>query len=88
MASLIQLREKGQLTLPAEVRADLGLKAGDLLILTHRDDEIVLVRQQSAADPARGLLARFAQYREPDATEESEWIASRIAETADDYDKA
>jgi len=38
----VRLREKGQITLPAEVRRKFGLNENDELILTIRGDEIVL----------------------------------------------
>jgi AbrB family looped-hinge helix DNA binding protein len=37
MSTVISLDKKGRTTLPEEVRAELGLKAGDLLILERTD---------------------------------------------------
>ena len=39
---IVRLRQKGQITLPVEVRRKLGLVEDDELILTIEDDRIVL----------------------------------------------
>lgn len=41
---LVQLSPRGQLTLPSEVRASLGLTGGDTLVVTVEDGRIVLTR--------------------------------------------
>jgi antitoxin PrlF len=54
------LTSKGQMTLPAAVRAQLGLEAGDQLLVSVMDaDTIVLKRPAAASAPSlRGLLPR------------------------------
>jgi antitoxin PrlF len=54
------LTTKGQMTLPAAVRAQLGLEAGDQLQVAVVDaDTIVLKRQPTApATALRGLLGK------------------------------
>ena len=54
------LTSKGQMTLPSAVRAQLGLEAGDQLLVTVVDaDTIVLKRRHTAPVTAlRGLLPR------------------------------
>ena len=42
----IQIRKKGQITLPKAVRESLGLAEGDVLAVDVRDDELVLRPQQ------------------------------------------
>lgn len=54
MASLVRIREKGQLTLPLDVRKQLGLRQGDLLEASVRDGRVVLtlvVKHQEALVP-------------------------------------
>ena len=48
---------KGQTTLPREVRAALGLAAGDRVRYVILDGEVRIVKAHSASD-LRGLLAR------------------------------
>jgi antitoxin PrlF len=54
------LTSKGQMTLPAAVRAQLGLEAGDRLLVSVMDADTIVLKRPAAA-PARslrGLLAR------------------------------
>jgi len=53
---VVKLRQKGQITLPVEVRRRFGLDTDDELVLTVRDDEIVL-KPLRADVPSRYLEA-------------------------------
>jgi antitoxin PrlF len=54
------LTTKGQMTLPAAVRAQLGLEAGDQLLVAVLDNDTIVLKRPpaGAAAPLRGLLAR------------------------------
>ena len=57
MNSVVRVREKGQVTLPLEVRRQLGLREGDLLEASVKDGQIVLelvVRRRSV--PVLGTI--------------------------------
>ena len=41
--SLIQVREKAQITIPSKIRKELGIKKGDYLEITKEDDRIVII---------------------------------------------
>ena len=43
--SLVRVRDKAQITLPAKLRRELGIKQGDYLEARIEDNEIVLVPQ-------------------------------------------
>lgn len=64
MATVVRLSSKGQITIPAEARAVLGLGRGDSLNLEIRDGRILL-------SPVRGLdelaevVTSWAQASEP-----------------------
>lgn len=64
---LIKLKGKGQITLPAEIRRELGLEQGDLFEATVQDGKVVLVpqdvisREQAFADIK--AIARSARER-------------------------
>ena len=53
---IVKLRQKGQITLPAEVRRELGLMENDELVLTLEDDRIVL-RPLHSRIPSKYLRA-------------------------------
>lgn len=80
----INIRQKGQMTLPADIRHELSVKDGGTLYLERRGNEIVLIHPNDVVDPSAGVLSTYAYIRNPDAEEEREWIAKHIAETADD----
>ena len=42
MNETLVVSSRGQITLPATLRKRLGIKGGDVMILEHRGDEIVL----------------------------------------------
>jgi AbrB family looped-hinge helix DNA binding protein len=79
----INIRHKGQITLPAEIREELGLKEGDKLLVGRRGKEIVLISPDDVVDPSAGALAEYAYSRNPDPADERRWVARHIAETAD-----
>ncbi|HAJ32103.1 MAG TPA: AbrB family transcriptional regulator [Candidatus Atribacteria bacterium] len=41
--SLIQVREKAQITIPSKIRKELGIKKGDYLEIAKEGDRIVLI---------------------------------------------
>ena len=41
--SLIQVREKAQVTTPSKIRKELGIKKGDYLEVVKEDDRIVII---------------------------------------------
>ncbi len=49
---LVRVQEKGQVTLPAEVRKKLGLKKGDLVAVTETPDGVLITPQQVVAAKA------------------------------------
>lgn len=49
---LVRIQEKGQVTLPADVRRKLGLKKGDLVAITETDEGVLIAPQQVVAAKA------------------------------------
>lgn len=86
MLTPIRIRPKGQITLPIEVRRDLGVSEGDIVYLEKCDGKYVISPVQADRDPAAGMLAQYAKFKNPSIDEEKEWVAKHIAETADGYD--
>jgi antitoxin PrlF len=49
---LVRIQEKGQVTLPVEVRRSLNLKKGDLVAVTQTDDGVLITPQEIVAAKA------------------------------------
>jgi AbrB family looped-hinge helix DNA binding protein len=49
---LVRVQEKGQVTLPAEVRKNLGLKKGDLVAVTETPDGVLITPSEIIATRA------------------------------------
>ena len=49
---LVRVQEKGQVTLPAEVRKNLGLKKGDLVAVTETPEGVLITPQELLASRA------------------------------------
>lgn len=55
---MVRVQEKGQVTLPVEVRKRLGLKKGDLVAMVPTDDGVLITPLAAIPAPA---LARLSQ---------------------------
>jgi AbrB family looped-hinge helix DNA binding protein len=51
-SKLVRVQEKGQVTLPAEIRERLGLKKGDLVAIVETPDGVLITPQQVVATRA------------------------------------
>ena len=60
MRATVVLGVQGRLVLPAEARRELGLAAGDELVLHTEDGRLVLERREDAGERLRGLYASSA----------------------------
>lgn len=49
---LVRVQEKGQVTLPTEMRKKLGLKKGDMVAMIETDDGVLITPQQVLATRA------------------------------------
>lgn len=83
----VNIRDKGQITLPANIRKDLGLTKGDTLLVERRGRTIMLILPEDVVDPTAGIFKDRAYTRNPDVNEEKAWIRRHIAETADNYEE-
>lgn len=77
----INVRHKGQMTLPADIRKELGVKDGGRLLLERRENEWVLVPAGDLVDRTAGALADYARKVRPmTPAEMRETAAEAIAE--------
>lgn len=66
MSDPTTLTSKGQVTVPKEIRQQLGLKTGDKLMFTLLADGTVIVRPKTRrAEEVAGILKRPGQRRVP-----------------------
>lgn len=54
-----KITEGGRIVIPATYRKALGLKAGDEVVLTLRDDEIRVISARRAIEQAQALVRRY-----------------------------
>jgi AbrB family looped-hinge helix DNA binding protein len=57
-SKLVRIQENGQVTLPADVRRNLGLKKGDLVSVTQTEDGILITPQEVLAMKALDQLGK------------------------------
>ncbi|MHB0976456.1 MAG: AbrB/MazE/SpoVT family DNA-binding domain-containing protein [Candidatus Aquicultorales bacterium] len=55
-AKTVKLSKKGQIVIPRDAREKLGLREGSRLVVSVRDDEIVLESPERYAGKTRGSL--------------------------------
>jgi AbrB family looped-hinge helix DNA binding protein len=56
---LVRLKQKGQLTIPAQMRSELGLKEGDLVEVTRTPDGLLITPQEAIALRALDQIGRM-----------------------------
>src|SRR3989338_2971687 len=49
---LVRVQQKGQVTLPSEIRRNLGLKKGDLVTLIETEEGVLISPQETVATKA------------------------------------
>ena len=59
------MTSKGQVTIPVEIRKELGLEAGDKVSFRKSDQGVVIESARSAVRRSAGMLSRFAANRPP-----------------------
>ncbi|HYI25084.1 MAG TPA: AbrB/MazE/SpoVT family DNA-binding domain-containing protein [Thermomicrobiales bacterium] len=74
------ITRKGQVTIPADVRRELGLQEGDQLSVERQGDTVVLRRATSVAQRTAGALAHYRKSRPLTADEEREAFELAVAE--------
>src|SRR6476659_355655 len=78
--NLVRVQEKGQVTLPADVRKQLGLKKGDLVAVVATPDGVLITRQETIASKA---LDRIGEVLREQGVTLDELIESGRDERAD-----
>ena len=73
-----KLGQGGRIVLPTEFREALGVKVGDELIVSLKDDEIHVFTRRAAINRAQGMLKHIA----PGRSLADELIQERRAEAA------
>lgn len=55
---LVRVQEKGQVTLPSELRKKLGLKKGDLVAVVGTEEGVLISPQETVATKALDIIGR------------------------------
>lgn len=76
----VNVRHKGQVTIPASIRDELGLKEGDRLLVQRRGQEIVLILQGDVVDPTAGAFKDYARGKHLSPEQIREVAAKSIAD--------
>ena len=84
-----KVTSKGQITLPAEVREALCVKAGDWVVFVHEGDEIRVERAANWADTTFGAVKPPYEGSAPSIEELKDsaaegWVSSAIGGIEDD----
>ena len=56
---LVRVQEKGQVTLPAEVRRTLGLKKGDLVAIVETEEGVLITPREVIATKALNRIGQI-----------------------------
>jgi len=78
----IRVRHKGQVTLPADIRNELGIAEGDKLFIERRGQEIVLTSTANVVDPLAGVFQNYVKVWNPDVNEEKRLMRQGMADEA------
>ena len=63
LAYTVRVTRKGQITIPIEFRRDLGIDAGDSVVVERVGDTLVLRRSGSTTERTYGALAKYRRDR-------------------------
>lgn len=70
------MTSKGQVTIPVEIRKELGLESGDKVSFRRSDQGIVIESARTAVRRSAGMLSRYAANRPPATIEEMKEAAA------------
>ena len=82
----VRVSDKGQVTLPAQVRRRLGIKSRSRMEVEVRDDEIILRPVKSIMDLA-GIFHEYAKGKSTDWDTIREETMKKVAQEIVDADK-
>lgn len=80
---LVRVQQKGQVTLPADVRKRLGIKKGDLVAVMDTDDGVLITPQEVIATRALDRIGEVLRGRRlslDDMIESGREVRSRLIE--------
>lgn len=72
----VTIRKKGQITLPSDLRREMGLHEGDVIYFERRGNETVLVRAEDIIARTAGALKKYADNTPPLSPDDINSLAS------------
>ena len=73
-----KITRKGQITIPVEIRNELDLREGDVLVVERTESGILLKNQRWLAESTAGILKDYARGVPP--LEDRSWFEAAVAE--------
>jgi AbrB family looped-hinge helix DNA binding protein len=83
-----KLTRKGQMTVPADVRRELGLCEGDRITVTSENGVVTIRRAENVAERTAGIFHKYAIFPPPSAEELREMAAEAWTQDAIERDRA
>lgn len=74
------LTRKGQITIPVDIRRQLGIAEGDQLDVERDEDTVIVRRATSVTALTAGILAKYRKPEPLTAEEEREAFAQAVAD--------
>jgi AbrB family looped-hinge helix DNA binding protein len=75
-----QLTRKGQVTVPAEIRRELGLRRGDKVAFVREGDRVIICPAETVAQRTAGSLRQYRKTPAPRPAEERDAFADAVAD--------
>jgi AbrB family looped-hinge helix DNA binding protein len=85
VAEVANVSSEGQVTIPAEFLAELGLGEGDPVVF-ERHDGYVIIRRATVVEQTYGALAKYGKTPPPTIEELKEAFAQAVAEENASYE--
>jgi AbrB family looped-hinge helix DNA binding protein len=82
-----KLTRKGQITVPADIRRELGLSEGDRITVSSEDGVVTIRRADNVAERTAGIFHKYAIFPPPSAEELREMASDAWAEAAFERDR-
>jgi AbrB family looped-hinge helix DNA binding protein len=79
-----KINQNGRIVIPAAIRREMGLKAGDTVLMEMEDG---VLRMETHLARIRRIQQEFAQYRKPGVLASDELIAERREEARREEEK-
>ena len=85
--AVTKMTDKGQVTIPIELRRELGFEGGDKFMVVRQGDGVMIRPAVSVAQRTAGILSKYRLPRPLSIEEEREAFERGLAEEAESYER-